>query len=92
VKECLTVTHVEDGRVTMVVRPYSYTVPRKVLWDDDIYYPGRTLVRDQDGMYANMFDRVLTTIETDEAPEDYITFYDELSSGVLEAGFYIQQF
>jgi hypothetical protein len=92
VKECLTVTHVEDGRVTMVVRPYSYTVPRKVLWDDDIYYPGRTLVRDQDGMYANMFDRVLTTVETDDAPEDYITFYDELSSGVLEAGFYIQQF
>jgi hypothetical protein len=35
---------------------------------------------------------VLTTVETDEAPEDYITFYDELSNGVLEAGFYIQQF
>ena len=92
VKECLTVTHVENNRVTMVVRPYSYTVPRLVVWDDDIYYPGRTLVRDQDGMYANMFDRVLTTIEVDEAPEDYDTFYDELSSGVLEAGFYIQQF
>jgi hypothetical protein len=92
VKECLTVTHVENNRVTMVVRPYTYTVPRKVLWDDDIYYPGRTLVRDQDGMYANMFDRVLTTIEVDELPEDYDTFYDELSSGVLEAGFYIQQF
>ncbi len=92
VKECLTVTHIENNRVTMVARPYSYTVPRKVVWDDDIYYPGRTLVRDQDGMYANMFDRVLTTIEVDEAPEDYDTFYDELSSGVLEAGFYIQQF
>jgi len=43
-------------------------------------------------MYANMFNRVLTTIEVDELPEDYDTFYDELSSGVLEAGFYIQQF
>lgn len=92
VKECLTVTHVEDNRVTMIVRPYTYTVPRKVVWDDDIYYPGRTLVRDQDGMYANMFDRVLSTVEIDDAPEDYLSFYDELSSGVLEAGFYIQQF
>ena len=92
VKECLTVTHVENSRVTIVARPYSYTVPRKVVWDDDIYYPGRTLVRDQDGMYANMFDRVLTSVEAEEPPEDYETFYDEISSGVLELGFYIQQF
>lgn len=92
VKECLTVTHVENNRVTMIVRPYTYTVPRLVVWDDDIYYPGRTLVRDQDGMYANMFDRVLNTVDVDDAPEDYATFYEELSDGVLEAGFYIQQF
>ena len=92
VKECLTVTHIENNRVTMVARPYSYTVPRKVVWDDDIYYPGRTLVRDQDGMYANMFDRVITSVDVDETPEDYDTFYDELSNGVLELGFYIQQF
>ena len=92
VKECLTVTHVEDNRVTMVVRPYTYTVPRKVVWDDDIYYPGRTLVRDQDGMYANMFDRVLNTVEIEQPPEDHTTFYDELSVGVLASGFYIQQF
>jgi hypothetical protein len=88
----LTVTHVENNRVTIVARPYSYTVPRKVVWDDDIYYPGRTLVRDQDGMYANMFDRVLTSVDAEEPPEDCETFYDEISSGVLELGFYIQQF
>jgi hypothetical protein len=43
-------------------------------------------------MDANMFDRVLTSVDAEEPPEDCETFYDEISSGVLELGFYIQQF
>ena len=92
VKECLTVTHIDNGRVTIVVRPYTYTVPRKMVWGDDIYYPGRTIVRQQDGKFPNMFDRVLTTIEVDELPDDADTYYDELSKGIEDIGFWIQRF
>jgi hypothetical protein len=92
VKECLTVCHVEDGTVTFVARPYKYGVPRTVEWDDEVYYPGRTLLRDQDGMYPNMFDRVLNIVDEAEEPEDLQEFYDVLSHGILQAGFYCQMF
>jgi hypothetical protein len=92
VKECITVTHVEDSAVTFVVRPYKYDVPRKVEWSDEIYYPGKTLVRGQNGIYPNMFDRVLTTIDEETPPEDLDTYYDILGHGILQAGFYCQVF
>ena len=92
VKECLTVTHIEDRSVTFVVRPYKYGVPRTVEWEDEIYYPGKTLMRGQNGMYPKMFDRVLNTIDTAEQPEDVDEFYDVLSHGILQAGFYCQVF
>ena len=92
VKECLTVCHVEDGTVTFVTRPYTYGVPRTVEWEDEIYYPGKTLLRGQDGIYPNMLNRVLTTIDTEETPQDAQEFYDVLSHGILQAGFYCQVF
>jgi hypothetical protein len=92
VKECMTVTHVEDRAVTFVVRPYRYGVPRTVEWEDEIYYPGKTIVRGQNSAYPTMFDRVLTTIEPEELPEDEEAFYDVLSHGILQAGFYCQVF
>ena len=92
VKECLTVTHVEDGIVTFVVRPYKYGIPRLVNWEDEIYYPGKVMVRGQNSIYPNMFDRVLRTIEAEEVPQDLETFYEVLSHGILQAGFYCQMF
>ena len=92
VKECLTVCHVEDGTVTFVTRPYTYGVPRSVKWEDEMYYPGKTLLRGQDGIYPNMLNRVLTTIDTEETPQDAQEFYDVLSHGILQAGFYCQVF
>jgi hypothetical protein len=92
VKECITVCHVEDGTVTFVTRPYTYGVPRTVEWEDEIYHPGRTLLRGQEGMYPNMFNRVLTTIEVEPIPQDTEEFYDVLSHGILQAGFYCQVF
>lgn len=93
VRECLTVTHVEDGYCTFVVKPYRYDVPRTVLWDDELYHPGSSMVRDQNGMYPNMFHRVVTTIkpERDDEIFDKETFYETLSTGLYDAGFFIQQ-
>jgi hypothetical protein len=92
VKECLTVTHVEDRAVSFVVRPYRYGVPRLVDWDDELYEPGRVLVRGQNGIYPNMLDRVLTTIDTEEPPEDTETYYEVLTHGIVQSGFYCQVF
>lgn len=92
VKECITVTHVEDGYVTFVVKPYTYGVPRIVNWEDEIYHPGRSIVRNQDGLYPNMLHRAITTIEPEGEVFDLETFYDTLSRGLLDAGFLCQMF
>ena len=92
VKECITIAHIENGYITFVVRPYKYSVPRTVEWDEEIYSPGATLVRGQNGRYPNMFDRVLSTIKTEETPSDKEAFYEVLNHGILQAGFYSQMF
>ena len=92
VDECLTVMHVEDGYSTFVAKPYTYDVPRKVVWGEEKYHPGKTLVRNQDGMYPKMFNRVLTEIEMEPEPEEFKIFHEALSVGLNEAGFYCQSF
>jgi hypothetical protein len=94
VSECLTVAHVEDGYVTFVIKPYHYDVPRAVVWDDEQYHPGSSMVRDQNGMYPNMFHRVLTTIEPEPDNDifDAATYYETLSTGLYNAGFFCQLF
>jgi hypothetical protein len=62
------------------------------VWEDEIYHPGKTLLRGQEGMYPNMFNRVLTTIDAEPIPQDTEEFYDVLSHGILQAGFYCQVF
>lgn len=92
VRECITITHVEDGYVTFVVKPYTYGVPRTVLWEDEIYHPGRSIVRGQDGLYPNMLHRAMATIEPEDEVFDEDTFYDTLSRGLVDSGFLCQVF
>ena len=90
VSECLTVMHVDSERVTFVVKTYVYDVPRLVIWGDEEYEPGSTMVRSQDGMYPNMFSRVISTIEQEQEPFDVREFHNTLSQGLLDSGFYCQ--
>lgn len=92
VSECLTVMHVDDERVTFVVKTYTYDVPRMVVWGDEEYEPGSTMVRSQDGMYPNMFSRVISTVEQEQEPFDVREFHNTLSQGLLDSGFYCQVF
>lgn len=94
VKECLTFTHVGNSRVTFVTKPYKYTVPRGVLWEDELHYPGRTMFRSKDGAIPIMFDKVLE-LETQAPPEDEYEldeYHMALGEGLLEEGFYAQWF
>lgn len=92
VSECLTVMHVDSERVSFVVKTYRYNVPRVVVWGDEEYQPGSTMVRSQDGMYPNMFNRVITTIDSEMEPFDVTEFYNTLSHGLVDSGFYCQLF
>ena len=94
IRECITVAHLEDGHVTFVVKPYRYNVPRLVVWDEEWYHPGSSMVRDQDGMYPNMMHRIVTEIEVDAIDDsvDLEVFDEVLARGLHDAGFFCQLF
>lgn len=92
VDEALSITHVDARRATFVSRSYKYDVPRLVMWGDEEYHPGSTRVRDMDGMYPRMLSRVINTIDVEEEPFDSTEFFNTLSLGLLDAGFYCQMF
>lgn len=94
VKECLTFTHVGNGRVTFVTKPYRYTVPRGVEWEDEMHFPGGTMFRSKDGAIPIMLDKVLS-LDTADEPEDdeeYEEYHIALGQGLLAEGFYAQWF
>lgn len=39
VRECLTVTHMEQGQTEIIALPYTYAVPRHVEWGTPLRYP-----------------------------------------------------
>lgn len=39
IRECITVTHIEDGVTEIVALPYSYAIPRRVQWSQPLRYP-----------------------------------------------------
>ena len=94
IQECITVAHLEDGHVTFVVKPYRYNVPRLVVWDEEWYHPGSSMVRDQDGMYPNMMHRIVTEVEVDAIDDsvDLEVFDEVLARGLHDAGFFCQLF
>ena len=92
VSECITIAHVENGFVTFLVKPYTYGVPRTVLWGEDEYYPGASIVRGQNAMYPNMLHRIVSTIEPERDILDSETFYETLLTGLNRSGFNCQSF
>lgn len=94
VRECLTVAHVEDGYVTFVVKPYRYDVPRVVIWEEEWYHPGSSMVRDQDAMYPNMMHRVVTDMPVEQLDDtiDIDVFNETLVQGLHDSGFFCQLF
>ena len=94
IRECISVAHLEDGHVTFVVKPYRYDVPRLVVWDEEWYHPGSSMVRNQDAMYPNMMHRIVTEVEVDVIDDsvDLEVFDEVLARGLHDAGFFCQLF
>ena len=91
VKECLTVTHVENNEVTFIAKPYRQTWGRKVEWEDELYFPGETNVRGQDAMYPNLFAKILTNVDYVEPPTAAGEYFSTLERGLDDRGFTFKQ-
>ncbi|MFZ9715883.1 MAG: hypothetical protein ACO3CH_00300 [Ilumatobacteraceae bacterium] len=89
VKECITFTHVYEEQVLFLTKPYKYTVPRSVVWEDEIFTPGQTIMRGGNGKYPLMFSKVLNEVEIAEPPEDKVVYYETLGRGLRQLGFEI---
>jgi len=90
VSECISITHTESDEVTFVAKPFSLTYPKKVIWGEELYFPGQTRVRGQDAMYPKLMSKVLTDVDYELPPVDEIAYYTRLSEGLAEYGFACQ--
>ena len=96
VKEAITITHVAGEEISFVTKSYSYTTPRKVVWDEEVFEPGRLRVNGQEGMYPLMFSKALELpVDTPRksvmkyASDD---FYGVLITGLVGHGFQTKSF
>ena len=91
VNECLTVTHVANDEVSFVSKGYSYDVPRKVIWHEEVFVPGRMMVRNEESMYPLLFHTALKLPYSQ--PDDEVMwlasddYYSALVFGLLANGF-----
>lgn len=92
VRSCLTFTHVNENETAIVTRPYKLTWPRKVEYDEEMYFPGESILRRTDGVIPTMLLRVVDTIEPDAIPEDDEAYHEALTDGLLDEGFLAQWF
>lgn len=92
VKEAITVTHVVSDEVSFVTKPYTYSVPKIVVWQEENFVPGRQRIVGSEGMYPLLFAKALELPVSDEASvsEEFGTsdsFYDALSVAMVGRGF-----
>jgi hypothetical protein len=92
VRSCLTFTHVNENETAIVTRPYRLTWPRKVEYDEEMYYPGESILRRNDGVIPAMMLRVVDSVEPDVIPDDDAAYHEALSDGLLDEGFSIRCF
>jgi hypothetical protein len=92
VRSCLTFTHVNEIETAIVTRPYTLTVPRRVVYDENMYFPGQSILRRKDGVIPAMLLRVIDTIEPEKVPEDNNSYFEAITEGLYEEGFIAQWF
>lgn len=87
VKECLTFTHIYDEQVLFMTKPYIYNVPRKLIWEDEIFTPGQTVMRGGNAKYPMMLSKILRQEAVEEAPLDEETYLETIAIGLRNIGF-----
>jgi len=79
-----------------VSKGYSYDVPRKVVWQEEVFVPGRMMVRNEESMYPLLFHTALKLPY--DTPDDEVMwlasdeYYGALVFGLLANGFSTRSF
>lgn len=84
VRECITITHLEDWETNIVAMPYTYGVPRKVKFEAPLAYPKKQT--------ANPFLMKLhdvLSIKLAPPPVDDETWRDVVAGEISECGFHV---
>lgn len=89
VKECLTFTHVYGDQVLFVTKPYKYTTPRAIIWEDEIYLPHQTIMRGGNSKYPLMLSKIMREVACDDQPLDEETYFETINYGLRKIGFEI---
>lgn len=84
VRECLTITHLEDRETTVLALPYTYGVPRKVNFDVPMTYPKRET---QNPFLLKLHD--VLSIKLAPPPLDDETWRDVVAEEISEIGFHV---
>lgn len=86
VKEAITIVHVKNDEVSFVTKAYSYEVPKRVVWEEEVFVPGRQRIVGKDGMYPMMFSKALE-LPLMGGEHEGSEFYDTLAMGMVKYGF-----
>lgn len=87
VYECITVTHVDPGSVTIAAQPYQVKLGRRVEWLTPLVNDRAGGLRD--AKYPALLLQVLK-MDIERSPYDSDSFYSILANGLVEDGFYTQ--
>lgn len=91
VKEAITISHIEGEEISFVTKAYSYEVPKRVVWEEEVFMPGKQKIVGSDGMYPIVLSKALTfePAEIDEEAED---FYQLMCINMIKKGFETRSF
>ena len=87
VKECVTFTHVYADQVLFITKPYKYTTPRAIIWEDEMYLPNQTIMRGGNSKYPLMFSKIMKDVACDDKPLDVETYFETINYGLRKIGF-----
>jgi hypothetical protein len=84
VRECLTVTHLEDGDTEIIALPYVYAVPRHVNWGTPLRYPAHPT----DNQFVKSIHNILE-LRVDQQRVDDDTWNAAIAADVEAFGFHV---
>jgi hypothetical protein len=84
VRECITITHLEDRETNIVAMPYTYGVPRKVKFEAPLAYPKKQTANP---FLIKLHD--VLSIKLAPPPVDDETWRDVVAGEISECGFHV---
>lgn len=84
VRECLTITHMEQGKTEIIALPYKYAVPRQVRWDTPLRYP----TYPSDNQFVRSIHKILA-LPVERQTTDDATWRAAIAADIELYGFHV---